>query len=344
MPNPGFLPVPVFMDVDGSLLAYPESGSAEPRLITRRLEFDLSDASGYPRIVRFDPAVIAELNLLVAEGLIQLIWASTWDESANHYLLSALGLEGGPFEVAIVGTRYGDQMAAGVWIKARAVGRWLQSNRTEDGPIVMVDDLLADQANGFMSPQRRSIDAVAGPGSLLLATDSIRGVLPSQVAEIRAYAERLASGTDTGTSSQVVLPFVSGWGVRQGTQYASLTRADLDLLMSGGEVELDVLDEYTLRLTYDASAPARPHPVADLDDEFFHEPRAWYPYKPGEWLTPIGEIADGFADLDYLRTTISRLGFAVSGRHPEDGFPDGAVITDDVPAIRGALSAEDRGE
>ena len=69
-------------------------------------------------------------------------------------------------------------------------------------------------------------------------------------------------------------------------------------------------------------------------------PRAWYPYKAGEWLTPIGEIVADGVDPDGLRMTISKLGFAVSGPHPDEGFPDGAVITDEVPAIRRALAAE----
>ena len=186
-------PVPLFMDVDGALLAYPaDTSEADPRLRTARLDLDFPDDPSYPTRIWFDPEVVAGLNRLVDEGLVQLIWASTWDRAANRLLVPAIGLLGGPYDVAEIGTRYGDSMAAGFWVKTLAVGRWLQENGLQGAPIVMVDDLLTNQASGFMSPQRRSIDVVGGDPNLFIATQPKRGLHVEQVAEVRAFAERIA--------------------------------------------------------------------------------------------------------------------------------------------------------
>lgn len=186
-------PVPLFMDVDGSLLAYPaDTGEAEDRLQIVRLDLDFPDDMTYPTRIWFDPEVVAGLNKLVDEGLVQLIWASTWDRAANRLLVPAIGLLGGPYDVAEIGTRYGDQMAAGIWVKTLAVGRWLQENGLQNAPIVMVDDLLTNKASGFMSPQRRSMEVVGGDQKLFIATQPEQGLHVAQVAKIRSFAERIA--------------------------------------------------------------------------------------------------------------------------------------------------------
>ena len=193
MPRVVRRPVPLFMDVDGSLLACPtDTGEADPRLRTGRLDLDFPDDLSYPTRIWFDPEVVAGLNKLVNEGLVQLIWASTWDHAANRLLVPAIGLLEAPYDVAEIGTRYGGQMAAGIWVKALAVGRWLLENGLQNAPIVMVDDLLADQARGLMSPQRRSIDVVGGDPNLFIATQPEQGLHVEQVAEICAFAERFA--------------------------------------------------------------------------------------------------------------------------------------------------------
>ena len=63
---------------------------------------------------------------------------------------------------------------------------------SKNAAIVMVDDLLTKQASGFMSPQRRSIDVVGGDPNLFIATQPERGLHVEQVAEVRAFAERIA--------------------------------------------------------------------------------------------------------------------------------------------------------
>jgi hypothetical protein len=186
-------PVPLFMDVDGSLLAYPaDTGEAEDRLQIVRLDLNFPDDMTYPTRIWFDPEVVAGLNKLVDEGLVQLIWASTWDRAANRLLVPAIGLLRGPYDVAEIGTRYGDQMAAGIWVKTLAVGRWLRENGLQNAPIVMVDDLLTNKASGFMSPQRRSMEVVGGDQMLFIATQPEQGLHVAQVAEIRSFAERIA--------------------------------------------------------------------------------------------------------------------------------------------------------
>ena len=189
-------PVPLFMDVDGSLLAYPaDTGETDPRLRTGRLDLDFPDDLSYPTRIWFDPEVVAGLNKLVNEGLVQLIWASTWDHAANRLLVPAVGLLEAPYDVAEIGTRYGGQMAAGIWVKALAVGRWLLENGLQNAPIAMVDDLLTSHASGFLSPQRRSIEVVGGGQNLFIETQPEQGLHVAQVAEIRSFTERIAQGT-----------------------------------------------------------------------------------------------------------------------------------------------------
>ncbi|TFB47272.1 HAD domain-containing protein [Cryobacterium tagatosivorans] len=133
MSNSVARPVPLFMDVDGSLLAYPaDTGAADPRLRTVRLDLDFPDDMTYPTTIWFHPEVVVELNKLIDEGLVRLIWASTWDRAANRLLAPALGLLGAPYDVAEIGTRFGDQMSAGVWVKARAVGQWLREEALDN--------------------------------------------------------------------------------------------------------------------------------------------------------------------------------------------------------------------
>ena len=188
--------VPLFMDVDGSLLACPaDTGEAEDRLQIVRLDLNFPDDMSYPTKIWFDREVVSGLNKLVDEGLVQLIWATTWNHAANRLLAPAIGLLKAPYEVAEIGTRYGDQMAAGIWVKALAIGRWLRENGLQNAPIVMVDDLLTSQGSGFLSPQRRSIEVVGGDQNLFIATQPEQGLLVAEVAEIRAFAERVAAGT-----------------------------------------------------------------------------------------------------------------------------------------------------
>ncbi|TFD21294.1 HAD domain-containing protein [Cryobacterium sp. TMS1-13-1] len=189
-------PVPLFMDVDGSLLACPtDTGEADPRLRTGRPDLDFPDDLSYPTRIWFDPEVVAGLNKLVNEGPVQLIWASTWDHAANRLLVPAVGLLEAPYDVAEIGTRYGGQMAAGIWVKALAVGRWLLENGLQNAPIVMVDDLLTSHASGFLSPHRRSIEVVGGGQNLFIETQPEQGLHVAQVAEIRSFSERIAQGT-----------------------------------------------------------------------------------------------------------------------------------------------------
>ena len=185
-------PVPLFMDVDGALLAYPaDTSEADLRLRTARLDLDFPDDITFPTRIWFNPEVVAGLNKLLDEGLVQLIWTSTWECAANRLLVPAIGLLGGPYDVAEIGTRYGDQMAAGIWVKTLAVGRWLQENGLQNAPIVMVDDLLTNKASGFMSPQRRSMEVVGGDQNLFIATQPEHGLHVEQVAEIRSFASRV---------------------------------------------------------------------------------------------------------------------------------------------------------
>lgn len=182
-------PIPLFLDVDGVLVVYRHTGSETSHLRTVPLDRRSVADAIYPGAVSYNPDVITELNALVDEQLVELAWLSSWDGAANRLLAPALGLTGAPFAVAEIGTRFGDRVRAGVWVKTLAVGRWMAENRQAGAPLILVDDLLTEQSRGQMSAQRRSLEDVVEPGSLLLATDAACGLLFSQVAEIRNHAQ-----------------------------------------------------------------------------------------------------------------------------------------------------------
>ena len=183
-------PIPLFLDIDGVLVVYRHEESEQARLTKVPVNRQGPADHIYPSAVNIDPMVIADLNAMVGEGIVELVWLSSWDHGANRVLAPAVGLTGAPYAVAEIGSRYGDRIRAGIWIKTLAVGRWMKANRPDGSPMILVDDLLTNLPRGQMSPQRRSLSDVVEPGSLLVATDASRGMLMSQLTEIRRHASK----------------------------------------------------------------------------------------------------------------------------------------------------------
>ncbi|TFC23376.1 hypothetical protein E3O46_02075 [Cryobacterium glucosi] len=178
-PGANSAPVPLFMDVDGGLCALPvRLGAVWPTL--ERVA--LNTPEPYPSHAWADPAAVGALNDLVDEGLVRPVWCTTWDDAAN-FLIPALGLHGGPWPVAKVGTRYGALMWQGIWIKTEAVSRFTGTDR-----FVMVDDLLGDHEIRPWTAQRRSMHVAFGEENvLLIGTRPERGLTVEQVEQIRNF-------------------------------------------------------------------------------------------------------------------------------------------------------------
>lgn len=179
-------PVPLFLDVDGTLIGDLEPvGSIWIRLRRAPLDRDLPADAEFPAEAWFDAEVVGALNELIGSGLVEPIWMTTWNEKANTLLAPALGLVGAPWPVAAIGTRRGGMMRDGIWVKATAVNLWLRENEQEGGPFIVMDDMLRGD-----SPQKASMEAVNTGEGLLVGTRREHGLHVEQIAEIRAFVER----------------------------------------------------------------------------------------------------------------------------------------------------------
>ena len=172
---------PLFLDVDGGLCAMPLKNAAVSRDLERIPTFA---PDPYPQQAWVSTAAVGALNELIDERLVEPIWCSTWDAGAN-FLIPSLGLHGGPWPVATVGTRQGDLMFRDIWIKTQAVSR-----AVTDQEFVMVDDLLGEEDGGPWTPQRRSMHQTFGStASLLVGTKPDRGLTVADVLRVRAYVQ-----------------------------------------------------------------------------------------------------------------------------------------------------------
>src|SRR5665648_1116247 len=79
----------LFIDVDGVLNAVGEAPLDDHRLVVQ-VENGLSV---FP--IRYDPRVVDRLNALTRDGLVQLIWLTTWARAARDSLAPAIGLDPG---------------------------------------------------------------------------------------------------------------------------------------------------------------------------------------------------------------------------------------------------------
>ena len=179
---------PHFLDVDGGLCAMPLKNAAVSRDLER---FPTFAPDPYPQHAWVSTAVVAALNELIDERLVEPIWCSTRDAGAN-FLIPALGLHGGPWRVAPVGTRQGDLMFRDIWIKTQAVSRIVTNQ-----DFVMVDDLLGDEDRRPWTPQRRSMHQTFGStSSLLVGTNPEWGLAVADVLRVRAYVQQPAGAVD----------------------------------------------------------------------------------------------------------------------------------------------------
>ena len=187
-PISGVTRMPLFMDVDGGLCGIPFNNAAVWWELERLPTFA---PAPYPSHAWVSTAAVAALNELIDERLVEPIWCTSWDAGAN-FLVPALGLHGGPWRVATVGTRQGDLMFRDIWIKTKAVSRVVT-----DQDFVMVDDLLGDENCGPWTPQRRSMDQAFGSmTSLLVGTKPERGLTVDDVLRVRAYVQHSAGAVD----------------------------------------------------------------------------------------------------------------------------------------------------
>ncbi|MBG6059916.1 hypothetical protein RCH16_003388 [Cryobacterium sp. MP_M5] len=179
---------PLFLDVDGGLCAMPRKNAAVSGDLER---FPSFAPDPYPQHAWVSTAAVAALNELIDERLVEPIWCTTWDAGAN-FLIPALGLHGGPWRVATVGTRQGDLMFRDIWIKTQAVSPVVTNQE-----FVMVDDLLGDEDRGPWTPQRRSIHQTFGStASLLVGTKPDIGLTVADVLRVRTYVQQRAGSID----------------------------------------------------------------------------------------------------------------------------------------------------
>ena len=179
---------PLFLDIDGGLCAIPLKNAAVSRDLER---FPTFAPDPYPQHAWVSTAAVAALNDLIDERLVEPIWCTTWDAGAN-FLIPALGLNGGPWRVATVGTRQGDLMFRDIWIKTQAVSRVVTNQ-----DFVMVDDRLGDEHRRPWTSQRRSMHQTFGStASLLVGTRADSGLTVADVLRVRAYVHHRLGSVD----------------------------------------------------------------------------------------------------------------------------------------------------
>jgi hypothetical protein len=150
----------------------------------------LVDVDGVISLFAFDPARAPEGRFQLVDGIahllsaaagehlrelaadFELVWCTGWEEKANEYLVSALGL-GGPLptlhfdhEVKVLGAHW----------KLAAIERYAGPERA----VAWIDDAHGDDCAAWAS-------ARLGP-TLLVRTDSAVGITAAHVEQLAAWA------------------------------------------------------------------------------------------------------------------------------------------------------------
>ena len=158
----------LFIDVDGVLNAVGEAPLDDHRLVVQ-VENGLSV---FP--IRYDPRVVDRLNALTRDGLVQLIWLTTWARAARDSLAPAIGLDPGgrvladPGDPELARHPYDPHRP---WWKLALLLEAIEDD--PDRPVVWVDDDLDDatKARFVNLHPGRSLLLTPDPGVALTLED-----------------------------------------------------------------------------------------------------------------------------------------------------------------------------
>ena len=162
----GRLPT-LYVDVDGVLSLFCAPGEPAPvRPDTKGMIID-----GIPHLIALDNC--ARLKALADH--FELVWATGWEEKANDYLLSIVGLQS-ELEVIHFKTAKYDHQAH--W-KLGAL-----DSHAGDRPVAWIDDALDDECRAWASSRTAP--------TLLVETDFREGLAERHCDELVAFARGLA--------------------------------------------------------------------------------------------------------------------------------------------------------
>jgi len=166
----------LFIDVDGVLNAVGEAPLDDHRLVVQ-VENGLSV---FP--IRYDPRVVDRLNALTRDGLVQLIWLTTWARAARDSLAPAIGLDPGgrvladPGDPELARHPYDPHRP---WWKLALLLEAIEDD--PDQPVAWCDDDLDEGTKG------RFADLHPGP-SLLITPDPGVGLTLEDLDRIEALS------------------------------------------------------------------------------------------------------------------------------------------------------------
>lgn len=167
-----------FLDVDGVLNAFPlpadkgkyKKGKATPF-------YSDADYSGYtPKYtIQFDPTLIARIKALHEEGVVEVVWLTTWGYGANFSLRTLLRLPkfrsaGEMDEPELLGTK---------WWKSEALKRFVEAEGVER--YVWTDDHLG----WYLSEEE--YNAVVPQEGLAIKTNEITGLTHEELDRIEEF-------------------------------------------------------------------------------------------------------------------------------------------------------------
>ncbi|GAA2194030.1 hypothetical protein [Micromonospora lupini] len=139
--------------------------------------FTPHDLHGYQ--VQLNPEHGVLLNALDREGLVELRWATTWNDAANAYVAPVVGLAD-PLPVLVIDRALAGPVPFGVNWKAASV-----LAEADGMPFAWLDDFFTD-------PDRRWAEARVldtGVPTLLVPIDPAVGLLPDHLDQVRSWAQ-----------------------------------------------------------------------------------------------------------------------------------------------------------
>lgn len=146
----------------------------------------------YP--IRYSPAIIDGINQLSREGLVRVVWLTTWGDDARTRIAPAVGLDAfdalpgldvlEPHFAELGLTRVAWRSSNGLrWWKLGMVHRWLDEHG--DRPVVWTDDdlhrLIKDELRAVRDVPTKLITTMPNPG-----------LRAENLASIREFASRYA--------------------------------------------------------------------------------------------------------------------------------------------------------
>jgi len=166
----------LFLDVDGTVTGIPARDDPAPA------RFNQFEVDGFR--VNVDPAIVAGLNRLVSDDLVEIVFCTAWDFGLWIWRLR---LDCGQRRSHRYARYSGAMVNRSLWVKSQAIAEYRAAAGQQGETFIVADDLLFGR-NGVTL--RQSIRAhFPAPAPLVIGTSDREGLTPVHLRKIRAFAE-----------------------------------------------------------------------------------------------------------------------------------------------------------